>query len=235
LNGNYTVDGNDYAPEFAFQYWVSGWDEIYEALGLTYTPPPPPPPPDAPTVTAVGGGINGAPTGVNTGGYLVGIAGTGLDSVTSVNFGDTPAVIFPAYGTYDGTYTLTVLAPAGTDGTVDVTVTNPAGTSPITSADEFTYADGPIDGVDIPAVTGLSPSSGSAAGGDTVVITATGFQTDEYPTVWFGTEAVPVYTWSSGGTMTVTTPPGTGTVDVTVVTSRGGTSATSSADQFTYE
>ena len=45
----------------------------------------------------------------------------------------------------------------------------PAGTSPTTTDDQFTYtASGP-------AVTGISPSSGDAAGGDTVTITGSGF------------------------------------------------------------
>ena len=57
--------------------------------------------------------------------------------------------------------------PAGT-GTVDVTVTTPGGTSATSPADQFTY-------VAAPTVTGLSPTSGPAAGGTLVTITGTGF------------------------------------------------------------
>ena len=63
--------------------------------------------------------------------------------------------------------TITADSPAGT-GVVDVTVTTPGGTSATSSADQFTY-------IGAPAVTGLSPTSGPAAGGTLVTITGTGF------------------------------------------------------------
>ena len=80
-------------------------------------------------------------------------------------------------------------------------------------------------------VTGISPPSGTAAGGDTVTIYGGGF-----------TDATAVYFGGVSATMTVntdteitaTSPPGTGTVDVTVVTP-AGTSAPTSTDQFSYQ
>jgi hypothetical protein len=83
----------------------------------------------------------------------------------------------------------------------------------------------------LPQVTAVSPASGVGAGGDAVAISGSGF-----------TGATGVYFGSSSSTMTVvsdtqitaTSPPGSGTVDITVVTP-GGTSATSAADQFSYQ
>jgi hypothetical protein len=82
-----------------------------------------------------------------------------------------------------------------------------------------------------PVVTGISPSSGNAAGGDSVTVTGSGFTgaTD----VGFGSANAATMTVDSDTQITVTSPAGTGTVDVTVTTP-AGTSATSSADQFTY-
>ena len=74
-------------------------------------------------------------------------------------------------------------------------------------------------------------TSGSAAGGDSVTITGSGFTgaTD----VGFGSVNAAAMTVDSDTQITATSPAGTGTVDVTVTTP-AGTSATSSADQFTY-
>src|SRR5205807_770871 len=70
---------------------------------------------------------------------------------------------------------------------------------------------------------------------DTVVITGTGFgPPNDTPVVMFGPNAAAPVTVNSDTQMTVTSPPGSGVVDVVVTTSFGGTSATSSADQFHY-
>ncbi len=82
-----------------------------------------------------------------------------------------------------------------------------------------------------PAVTGLSPTSGPAAGGTSVTITGTGFT--GATGVDFGTTAATDVTVANDTTITADSPAGTGVVDVTVTTP-GGTSATSTADQFTY-
>ncbi len=83
-----------------------------------------------------------------------------------------------------------------------------------------------------PTVSGVSPNSGSSAGGSTVTITGTNFTMAS--TVSFGTVAATSVTVNSPTSITATSPAGsTGPVDVTVTTS-GGTSATSYADQFTY-
>ena len=57
--------------------------------------------------------------------------------------------------------------PSGT-GTVYVRVTTAGGTSATSAADQYTY-------VAVPTITSLSPTSGPAAGGTSVIITGTGF------------------------------------------------------------
>jgi hypothetical protein len=80
-----------------------------------------------------------------------------------------------------------------------------------------------------PAVTGVSPSHGRAVGGTAVTVTGTDLSGG---TVAFGSHAATGV--SCGATScTVTSPAGTGTVDIRV-TSTAGTSAISSADKFTY-
>jgi len=86
----------------------------------------------------------------------------------------------------------------------------------------------------VPVVSGISTDLGPIDGGTTVTITGTGFTSDA--TVSFGSTAATITNISSDGTtITATSPVVTneGQVDITVTTT-GGTSATSPADQFTY-
>ena len=82
-----------------------------------------------------------------------------------------------------------------------------------------------------PMVTGVSPTGGSANGGNSVTITGKGFT--GATAVDFGTTAATSVTVVNDTSITATSPAGTGIVDVTVTTPFG-TSATSPADQFTY-
>jgi hypothetical protein len=86
---------------------------------------------------------------------------------------------------------------------------------------------------EVPTVTGVSPPNGSS--GETVTVTGTGFTAATE--VLFGTPtgaaAATQLAIASDTQLTVTSPVGTGVVDVTVFTP-AGTSATSTADQFTY-
>ena len=82
-----------------------------------------------------------------------------------------------------------------------------------------------------PTITGISPASGATVGGTTVTITGTNL----YGTtsVKFGTTAATSFMVVSNTTITAASPAGSGTVDITV--SNGTyTSATGTADQFTY-
>ena len=83
----------------------------------------------------------------------------------------------------------------------------------------------------VPTVSAVSPTNGSTSGGTTVTITGSGFAAGA--TVQFGTSAGSGVTVVSANTITTTSPPGTGTLNVTV-TVGGETSATTVADLFTY-
>ncbi len=170
----------------------------------------------APTVTGIS-----PDTGPSAGGTLVTITGTGFTGATAVDFGTTAATgVIVVSAT-----TITADSPAGT-GVVNVNVITPAGTSATSPADQFTYTVAAA-----PTVTGISPASGSAAGGTLVTITGTGFA--GATAVDFGTTAATGVTVVSATTITADSPAGTGTVDVTVI-SPAGTSPVSPADQFTY-
>jgi hypothetical protein len=83
-----------------------------------------------------------------------------------------------------------------------------------------------------PAVTALSPTSGPTAGGTTVTITGTNLSGAR--TVKFGGTKATTFAVDSATQITATAPAhAAGPVTVTGTTP-GGTSATSSADQFTY-
>jgi hypothetical protein len=192
---------------------IGGTSKRTSADQYTYVAPPPPP-----IVTGISPN-----TGTALGGTTVTITGTGFTNVVYVSFGGYAAQSF----TINSDTSITVVTPAlYYDGTVDITVqTLASGWSNTTPADQFTYADA------APTVTGVSPNTGSAAGGDTVTITGTGF-TNAYGVSFGGVSAS--FTVNSDGSITAVTPAGnTGTVDVTV-SAYGGTSATSTADQFTY-
>ncbi len=82
-----------------------------------------------------------------------------------------------------------------------------------------------------PAVTSIDPLGGPTGGGTSVTVTGTDLAAAT--SVDFGSAPAAV-TEDSDTSITVTSPPGVlGSVDITVTTA-GGTSATSAADQFTY-
>jgi YVTN family beta-propeller protein len=156
-----------------------------------------------------------------TTGTSVTITGTNLTGATTVKFGTNPATIV---GSCTAT-SCTVIAPAGTAGTVDVTVTTVGGTSAVVPADQYTY-------VAPPAVTGVSPNAGPLSGGNSVTIAGSALSN---PTsVNFGTNPATIVGSCTATSCTVIAPAETaGTVDVTVTTV-GGTSPISPADQYTY-
>ena len=168
-----------------------------------------------PTVTGI------SPTnGPSAGGTSVTITGTNLTAATSVKFGNTAGTI-----TANTATSITATSPAGSAGTVDVTVTTTSGTSATSSSDQFTY-------VAAPTVTGISPTGGPTSGGTSVTITGTNLTSAS--AVKFGNTAGTI-TANSANSITATSPSGTaGAVDITVTTV-GGTSGTSSSDQFTYQ
>lgn len=181
--------------------------------------------PVGPTVSGV------APmSGPAAGGTQVTITGTGFNpapGTTTVSFGGTAGTGVSC----STTTTCVATSPPGTSA-VDVTVTVAGQTSPPSAADRFTYQPAQPAG---PAVTGIAPASGPAAGGTPVTITGTGFATAVgATTVSFGGTAGTAVSCSSATTCVATSPPGTGVVDV-VVTVAGQTSPASAADKFTYQ
>lgn len=120
---------------------------------------------------------------------------------------------------------------------VDITVQTVGGPSAISGGDQYTYAV-------LPAVTGVAPGAGPPAGGNTEVVTGTGFvgSTD----VFVDTRDIstspcsvsppsPCFTVDSATQITMQDFPAhaPATVDITVQTP-AGTSAISSGDQYVY-
>jgi len=86
-------------------------------------------------------------------------------------------------------------------------------------------------GAPVATVTGVSPGSGPQQGGTTVSIT--GLNLSEATSVHFGSSAASAFTVNSPTSISATSPPGAGTVDITVTTP-SDTSGMSAADRFTY-
>jgi hypothetical protein len=163
--------------------------------------------------------------GPAVGGTSETVTGVGFLGATSVDFGPLAASSFTVV---DDT-TITVTTPADPislgDDTVDVSVTSAAGTGAPSSADQYTYVVAPV-------ITSVSPDIGPLTGGTPVTITGTGLT--GATSVSFG--EITVYGVPTSDTsMTVTSPAGESleAVDLSVTTI-GGTSARSRADQFTY-
>ncbi len=162
--------------------------------------------------------------GPTSGGTVVTISGIGFLGASAVDFGSLAATSFTVTG--DTTIAATTpVDPVSANQTVDVSVTSAAGTGSISTADQFTFVVRPV-------ITSISPTSGPLGGGTPVTITGSGFT--GATSVDFG--GILAYGAPTSDTsMTVTAPAGetAEAVDLTVSTI-GGTSATSPADQFTY-
>ncbi|WP_312599344.1 putative Ig domain-containing protein, partial [Brevundimonas sp.] len=151
--------------------------------------------------------------------------GSGFSNVSGpsgVRFGSTQATSYVVNSNAE----IVAVAPALPAGVVDVTVTNATGVSATSAASTYTY-------VAAPTVTAISPTAGPRSGGTIVTLAGTGFASAARAgAVRFGAVGA-AYTVDSDTQITATAPSGTDVVDVTVTTP-GGTSATSSADRFTY-
>jgi len=178
------------------------------------------PAPLVPTVTSI------SPTsGPEAGGTVVTINGANFTDTATVKFGDKAATSV----TYVNATRLTAVAPSGSGNTtVDVLVTTAAGTSANTSADNYYYVSATA-----PTVTSLSPTEGTAAGGNTVTINGTNFTSTAI--VKFGTKSATNVVFVSATKLTAVAPSGTAgtTVDVIVTTAQGD-SANTAADNYKY-
>ncbi len=162
--------------------------------------------------------------GPTTGDTLALINGSGFTGATGVTFGGVSA---PSYQVLSDTEILATSPAFTSPYDVQVQVTTPYGASASSSGDGFQYADSTT-----PTVTSISPNSGPTGGETEVQINgsdftgATAVDFGSVPALNYCVEADNlILAWSPAET--------TGVTDVTVTTSYG-TSATSSADQFTY-
>jgi len=161
---------------------------------------------------------NHGPTG---GANTVTISGSGLIGTTEVDFGLVGVTPISETDT-----SITVTAPPGVPGPVHVSVITGGLRSAISEADLYTYD---------PAVTGLDPAHGSAAGGNQVTIIGFGFSGT--PTVMFGTRKATGVSLLGSTTITATAPAGKAgkTVDVTVTTSDGTSVPNGAGNDYTYD
>jgi hypothetical protein len=151
-------------------------------------------------------------SGPTVGGNTVTITGKNLLYTTSVTFGSTPASSFAILSDTQ----ITAVAPPGTPGNKAVDVFNGAGGS---GTLPYTYTE-----IAPPVIANMSPTSGPAAGGNTVVIN--GFNFTHATAVTFGSTAATLFTVVSDTVINAVVPPGPiagGNVSV-LVTGPGGTS-----------
>lgn len=176
----------------------------------------PPVIPAAPVVSGID-----TTTGPGAGGTVVTVTGSNLDT-GFVLFGNDNSTSASCTST-----SCTATSPGGS-GTVPVTVVTPGGSANAPTG--FTYTGAPPPPPAAPVVSSVNVHNGPAAGGTSVAVIGSNLSGGSI--LFGGTPATHV---SCGPSFcTSTSPAGTGTVDVTVTTA-GGTSATSSADQFAYD
>jgi hypothetical protein len=178
-----------------------------------------------PTVTLLNPAA-GPAAGQNTV-IITGTGFTGLSGAPAVKFGANNAVSYIV----NSPTQITAVAPAGIAGTtVDVTVTNPVGTSSTsTMASKYSYG--------APTVTLLTPASGPAIGGTSVIITGTGFTgVSGASAVKFGANNATSYVVNSATQITAVAPAGTAgtTVDVTVTNPVGTSPITGNGNDYAY-
>jgi uncharacterized delta-60 repeat protein len=155
-------------------------------------------------------------TGTTAGGTSVTITGTNFTGATGVSFGGTAATSF----TVDSATQITALTPARPAGAASVVVTNPGGSNAPNSL--YTY-------VAPPAVTGISPSSGTTLGGTNVTITGTGFT--GATSVMIGGVAASINTVTPTAITATTAARSAGTANVVVTNNIGSGTGT---NLYTY-
>ena len=157
------------------------------------------------------------------GGTSVTITGSDFAGASSVTFGGASATSY----TVDSATQITATAPAHEAGTVRVQVATLAGSTRDTAADDYTYAE-----VTVPTIASLKITSGSTAGGTSVVITGSGFI--GVSAVKFGGVNAKSYTVNSANQITAVTPAHAAATVAVRVTAAGGTTEDTEADDFTY-
>ena len=140
----------------------------------------------APTTTSLS-----AAAGPLAGGVPVTVQGDHLLNPTGVTFGGSPASVVASTRT-----SVTVIAPARPEGAATVVINTQGGA---VSAGSFAY-------YGAPTITAVTPNVGYAGGGQTVMVTGSGFY--EAPSVRFGTSIAPSVALVSTTQMAVVVPPG---------------------------
>jgi len=185
----------------------------------------------APSVSSLsassGSNLNPVTISVSGTGFFGGI---GANTVTSVKLGTLALALVSASD--DSTIPGVVIPSGLAIGTYDITVTALGGTSVTSSADQYAIA------TSVPVVSSLSVSSGSNLNPVTVTVSGSGFfgglGSSTVSSVKLGNLALSTGPVSDTSIAGVIIPGGQlpGTYNITV-TALGGTSVTSSADQFT--
>jgi uncharacterized protein (TIGR03437 family) len=166
-----------------------------------------------PTITSV------EPTsGPSVGGTLVMIRGANFAPGAVVRFGSAPAAGVAVVNSS----LIRATSPPGA-GIVSLTVENPDG-QVAAVADVFTYLDRRL------ILISVAPSSGPQAGG--TVVTISGENIVAGATVKFGNAPATAVNVLSATSIQATTPPGTGTVDVTVTNPSGETATSTNAFRY---
>jgi hypothetical protein len=152
------------------------------------------------------------------------ISGTGFASGATVTFDGAAAGSVNVVGST----TITAVTPAHAGGAVNVVVTNPGGEAG-TKNSGFTYAAAPPPA---PAVSSITPDSGTTSGGTSVTITGTGFISGA--TVSIGGTAATGVNVSNSTTITATTAAhAAGTVSVVVQNPDGQSGALNNGYTYT--
>jgi hypothetical protein len=156
------------------------------------------------------------------GGTFVTISGANFTGATSVTFGGLACTSLNVLSAN----TITCVTPAQSAGTVEVVVNTPSGSNTtIGSANDYTYTGGPT-------ITSLNPATGPASGNTIVTITGTNF-TSSGMVVKFDTTTA-VFSFIDTETIVAVAPAHSGgTVDVSVTTP-GGASPNTAADDYIY-
>ncbi|GLX47094.1 hypothetical protein Shyhy01_00440 [Streptomyces hygroscopicus subsp. hygroscopicus] len=155
--------------------------------------------------------------GPTAGGNAVVVSGSAFSGATLVSFGGVAAVF-----TVDGDGQITAVAPQHAAGLVDVRVTTANGVS---NAVGYTYVPAPV-------VNSVDPGLGPVAGGNTVTIYGTDLSLTN--SVTFGPGTGTNLAVTSDNEITVTAPPGTGTVVVTVTTPGGSSPSDQGNPYYIY-
>ena len=161
-------------------------------------------------------------SGSTSGGTVINISGSGFSTGATVSLGGTAATNV----TVNNSNSITATTAAHSAGAVNVVVTNTDGQTG-NLANGYTYVAPPPP----PTVTGINPSSGTTAGGTSITISGTGFQSGASVSLG-GTAATNISVVNSTSITAVTAAHAAGVVNVTV-TNPGGQAGTLS-NGFTY-